>query len=130
MLKKRDPSPAVVAKYRKISNMVCHRYPTRCGTKKHVLNICENYSRGSKKFWSWINQSKGHRNPIPPLVCDDVTMSDDVGRASCFNKYFSSVFTTEDFHSLPDVKSTIVSGPDLINTVQFTPEVVFNALYL
>ena len=61
-------------------------------------------------------------------MCDDVTISDDVGRASCFNKYFSSVFTTEDFHSLPDVQSTIVSGPDLVDSVQFTPEVVFKTL--
>ena len=122
MLKKRDPSPAAAAKYRKISNVVRHFIRD---TKKHVLNICENYSRVSKKFWSWINRSKGHRSPIPSLVCDDVIISDDVGRASCFNKYLSSVFTAEDFHSLPDVISTIVSGPHLVDFVQFTPEVVF-----
>ena len=71
MLKKRNPSPAAAAKYRKISNVVHH---LTCDTKKHVLNICESYSRGYKQFWSWINQSKEHKNPIPPLMCCDQMM--------------------------------------------------------
>ena len=92
-------------------------------------HICENYSRGSKRFWSWINRSKGYRNPIPSLVCDDTVISDDVGKASRFNQYFSSVFTNEDLGSFPDVKSSTVLGPDLIDFVQFMPEVVFNVLH-
>ena len=39
--------------------------------------------------------------------------------------HFSSVFTNEDLGSLPDIKSFTVLGPDLIDYVQFTPEVVF-----
>ena len=60
---KRAPSPVTAAKYRKISNIVCHL--TRYDTKHHVLNIYHDYSKNPKKFWSWPNQSKGYRNPIP-----------------------------------------------------------------
>ena len=72
-----------------------------------------------------MNQSKGYQNPIPSLVCDDTVILDDVGRAS---QYFSSVFTNEDLDSLPDVKSSTVLSPDLIDLVQFTPEVVLTFL--
>ena len=64
-----------------------------------------------------MNRSKGYRNPIPSLVCDDTVISDDVDRASRFNQYFSSVFTNEDLGSLPDVKSSTILGPDLIDFV-------------
>ena len=97
LLKKRDPSPAAAAKYRKISNVVRHFIRD---TKKHVLNICENYSRVSKKFWSWINRSKGHRSPISSLVRDDVIISDDVVETknllSTFQFGFRSPHSTTD----------------------------------
>jgi len=127
LLKKRAPSQLIAARYRKISNIV--RHLTRYDTKHHVLNICDDYSNNPKKFWSWVNRSKGYRNPIPSIVCDDTVISDDVGKASCFNEYFSSVFTVEDLVSFPDVKSSTVMGPDLIDSIQFTPKAVFNILH-
>ena len=62
-------------------------------------------------------------------MCDDTVISDDIGRAFHFNQYFSSVFTNEDLDSLPDVKSSIVPGPDLIDFVKFTPKAVFDTLH-
>ena len=126
-MKKCAPSPAIASKYRKISNIV--RHLTRYETKQHVLNICHNYPKNPKKFWSWLNRSKGYRNPIPSLLYDDSVISDDAKKASCFNRYFSSVFTMKDLDSFHDVKSSTVMGPDLIVSVQFTPQAVFNLLH-
>ena len=58
LLMKRAPSPVAAAKYRKISNIV--RHLTRYDTKHHVLNIYHDYSKNPKKFWSYLNQSKGY----------------------------------------------------------------------
>ena len=94
-----------------------------------MLNICQNYSKSPKNFLGWLNQSKGYRNPIPSLLCDDSVISDDAKKASCFNRYFISDFTVEDFDAFPDVKSLTVMVLDLIASVQFTPQAVFNLLH-
>ena len=66
---------------------------------------------------------------ILSVVTDDSLISDDAKKASCFNKYFSSVFTVEDFDSFPDVKSSTAMGPDLIDSVHFTPQAVYDLLH-
>ena len=59
-------------------------------------------------------------------MSDDSIIPDDANKASCFNKYFS--FTVEDLDLFPAVKSSTVMGPDLIDSVHFTPQAVFNLL--
>ena len=56
------PSPVLLHKYRSISNKV--RRLTRLDTKQYSEYICQQYFRNPKKFWSWINSSKGMHNPI------------------------------------------------------------------
>ena len=55
-------------------------------------------------------------------------ISDDVTKATCFNNYFSSVFTNEDKTFLPSLRSTIVWGLDLITTINFAPHDVLDVL--
>ena len=62
-------------------------------------------------------------------MSDDSVISDNAKKASCFNRYFSSVFTVEDFDSFPNVKSSTVMGLDLIDSIHFTPQAVFNLLH-
>ena len=127
LLKKSRPdSTAVAIRYRKISNIV--RYLTRYDTKHHTLNICSDYAKNPKRFWSWAKASKGYRDPIPTLNYNGSIVSEDTAKATCFNNYFSSVFTDEDTSSLSDLRSTVVWGSDLINTVDFTPNVVLKVL--
>ena len=128
LLKKRKPDSAVAAaKYRKISNVV--RYLTRHDTKEHAFKICSlDCNKNPKKFWSWVNASKGYREPIPTLNYEGSIISDDVTKATCFNNYFSSVFTDEDKTSLPSLRSTIVWGSDLLTTINVAPHDVLDVL--
>ena len=127
MLKRSKPdSTAIASKYRKISNIV--RCLTRHDTKHHAANICSDYTKNPKRFWSWVNASKGYRDPIPTLNYNGSVISDDDAKATCFNNYFSSVFTSEDKSTLSDLRSSVVQGSDLISTVTFTPNVVLDVL--
>ena len=125
LLKKRKPNLAVAAaKYCKISNVV--HYLTRHDTKEHAISL--DCNKNSKKFWSWVNASKGYREPIPTLSFEGSIISDDVTKATCFNNYFSSVFTNKDKTSLPSLQSTLVWGLDLITTINFAPHDVLDVL--
>ena len=81
-----------------------------------------------KNPWSWLNASKGYREPILTLNYDGSIISDDAAKATCFNDYFSSVFTSEDTASLPDLQSTIVRGSDILTSIDFTSNDVFDVL--
>ena len=65
-------------------------------TKHFAESLCKNYSKDSRKFWNWVNSSKGRRYPIPALIDNEVTIIDDLEKAEVFNRYFHSVFTKED----------------------------------
>ena len=61
---------------------------------------------------------------------DTDTHTEKLNLNTCFNKYFSSIFTVEDIDSFPDVKSSTAIGPDLIDSVHFTLQAVYDLLYL
>ena len=69
-----------------------------------------------------------YHEPIPTLNYKGSVMSDDATKATCFNNYFSSVFTSEDTGLLPDLRSTIGWGSNLISSIDFTPDVVLDVL--
>ena len=81
-----SPSALLLLKYRHVSNLV--RNMTRSDTKKHAEKICQHLHDNPRKFWSWINSSKGRRNPIPPLFNDDTPVTDDKAKANIFNHFF------------------------------------------
>ena len=76
------PSSVLLPKYRSITNKV--RCLTRLDTKQYSEHICQQSFRNPKKFWSWINSSKGICNPIPTLIHDGVSVVDDSGKAGIF----------------------------------------------
>ena len=73
---------------------------TRSDTKIYA-EICRHFHDNPRKFWNWINSSKGRRNPIPTLLDDDIPVVDDRAKADTrvFNHYFHSVLTREDMSS-------------------------------
>ena len=113
------PSAQLLLKYRRISNLV--RCMTRSDTKLHAETICHHFHDNPRKFWNWVNSSKGRRNPIPPLLSDDISVSDDKAKANIFNCYFHSVFTREDMSSFDVLEKSTVYHSPIISTVEFSP---------
>ena len=81
---------------------------TRSDTKMQAEKIYHHFHDNPRKFWNWINSSKGRRNPIPTLLDDDIPVVDDRLRAKAdiFNHYFHSVFTREDMSSFDTLKDS------------------------
>ena len=88
----------------------------------------QQYSSNPKKFWSWLNSSKGKRDPIPLLRHNDVPILEDSAKADIFNQYFHSVFTKEDISNLPELCKSLNFVPPLISSVEFSPTVVCDYL--
>ena len=117
-----SPSALLLLKYRRISNLV--RHMTRSDTKVYAEKICQHFHDNPRKFWNWINSSKGRRNPIPPLLDDNISVADDRAKANIFNHYFHSVFTREDMSSFDTLKDSTDFYSPIISTVEFSPPVV------
>ena len=92
------PSSVLLLKYKHISNQV--RRLTRLDTKQYTEHICQQYSANPKKFWRWINSSKGRRNLIPTLMHNSESVVDDAAKAEIFNHYFHSVLHKRIFQIL------------------------------
>jgi len=71
---------------------------------------------------------KGCHNPIPSLTHEDSLVTDDATKASIFNQYFHSMFTTEGYSDLPSLHNSLQFKPDLIDSIIFSAEDVFNEL--
>ena len=67
-------------------------------------SLCNNFCKKSRKFWNWVNASKGRCNPIPALTDNGLKITNDTEKAGIFNRYFHSVFTDEDMSLFPSLK--------------------------
>ena len=121
-----SPSPSLVSEYRRVSNEV--RSKTRYDTKQFTESLCKDFSKDPKKFWNWVNSSKGRRDPIPALVDNNETITDDIKKAEVFNRYFYSVFTKEDMTEFSTLKPSMNFLPSLIDSVDFSPAIVYERL--
>ena len=63
---KSSPSPSLFRKYRSLSDTVCSM--TRRDTRTYTERICQDFTTNPRKFWAWVNSSKGRRTPIPPIT--------------------------------------------------------------
>ena len=64
--------------------------------------ILENTSTESqKKFWHFINSQKKDSGGIPTLKTDKGLATTSVDKAEALNKQYQSVFTKEDFSTIP-----------------------------
>ena len=120
------PPSALLLKYKSISNKV--RRLTRLDTKQYTEHICQQYFRNPKKFWSWVNSSKGTRKPIPTLMHNGVSVANDSDKADVFNNYFHSVLTQEDLTNFDLLKQSSLPPSPVISTVDFSPSVVCHYL--
>ena len=94
-------------KYKKLHNLV--RNATRNDYSNHLESIINDLHRNQKPFCNFINKSKSCRSPIPALKSDSTVISSDSAKASMFNYYFVSVFTSEDTSNLCDLQAHLPS---------------------
>ena len=123
---KHSNSDVVKSKYKAVNNLV--RSKTRQDTADYISSLSNSYSVSAKKFWNFVNSVKGCRQPPPPLNCSGKLISDDLEKATIFNEYFNSVFTTEDCSSLTSLRESIHFHPKLIDNIKFTTENVHEEL--
>jgi len=90
--------------------------------------VCQDCHKNPKKFWSWINSSKGKRAQIPPITVSGVQITAPVAKANEFNQYFHSVFTKEQIADLPSLRQSLKFDAPLLSTVEFSPQEVFDHL--
>jgi len=67
--------------------------------------------------------------PIPALTNENVTITDDSVKAELFNKYFYSVFAKEDMTSFSSLQQSTTMSPSLIDSIEFSPAVVYAVVY-
>ena len=113
---KRTNSDMIKSKYKAISNLI--RSKTRQDTANYISALSNSYSANAKKFWNFVNSVKTCRQPPPPLNHSGRFISDDLEKASIFNEYFNSVFTSEDCTNLSSLRESIHFYPKLIDTVE------------
>ena len=68
------PLPSLLRKYRSLSNIVCGM--TRWDTKAYTKKLLR-FSKNPRKFWAWVNPSKGRHAPIPPVTVSGTQITDD-----------------------------------------------------
>ena len=123
---KRSSTPYLTNYYKKLSNLV--RTATRQDTGDYVESISNSSFTHPKRFWRWINSSKGYRSPIPPLYVKGSTVSDDSDKAEILNNHFCSVFTDEDVSNLSTLKSSLSYHPTIIDAISVSPADVLHEL--
>ena len=55
----------------------------------YAESLSKQYSSNPKKFWSWLNSSKGKRDSIPLLRHDDVPILEDSAKQIFSTNIFS-----------------------------------------
>ena len=123
---KRKYSASLLTEYKQLRNKV--RCLTRLETRKYSESLSNQYVSNPRKFWSWINSSKGRRNPIPPLRSDGCSVIDDSSKADVFNKYFQSVFTIEDTSDIDSLREHLIFNDSIISEIEFSASIVFEYL--
>ena len=62
-------------------------------------------SECKKSFYKYIGSKKNNRDTIGPLRKDGNLIDDNPGMSNTLNEFFSSVFTSEDNHNLPQIEN-------------------------
>lgn len=101
--------------YKRANNKA--RRATRNARYQYEKQIAKNARSNPKAFFQLVRSRLKSKSVIPNLVTTDGEASDDESKATALNKFFCSVFTTEDVSTMPEVpESTIPSIEDVVIT--------------
>ena len=85
--------------------------------------------RNPKAFFRYVNGKLKTRSKLSDLRSSDgAVVSDDEEKAAMYNAYFSSVYTSEDLSSIPDITSKLPSGIPGLSVIEVKESTVFALL--
>ena len=74
----------------------------RNSIKEFEKNMADNIKGNQKYFWKYVNPKTKEKQRIPDLKVDSNKFtSSDQEKIDILNKFFTSVFTREDFSNIP-----------------------------
>ena len=95
----------------------------RSAKRKFEIKLARNVKKNPKDFYSYMKSKTGNKESVGPLKQGDDIISDDQEIAEHLNTFFSSVFTTESMHDLPQPDITYF-GSSPLSDCEITPEKV------
>ena len=101
-LARRSNNPYHLRRYKTISNLV--RNQTRMDHAEHLNQITLNLSQDQRPFWRWLNNTQGQRFQIPNIHHAGIVLSTPSEKASVFNQFFTSIFTSENTSNLSELR--------------------------
>ena len=115
---KRNKTPELWEVFKATRNS-CHRV-TKKAKSDYELSLANDIGDNPKKFWQYVNNKRGCNREFPTMIDDEnKILQEDEDKANGFNKYFSSVFTTENTH-IPDLANR--SGTTEISDINLTED--------
>ena len=106
-------------KYTRARNQA--RWIARKSVKMYEKNIATQCKNDPKMFWKYVNSKLKTKEAIPDIVTEEnVKLTDDYSKAEEFNKFFCSVFTSEDTVNMPIVNARNLQTP--LENINITEE--------
>lgn len=98
--------------------------------KTFEQKLANNIKQDCKSFYSYINSKSRSNNKVGPLVnTAGEAINTNKETADFLNRYFSSVFTTENLHNLPEAERVFQGTLDqCLSEITITEDIVFNKL--
>ena len=113
------------SKYKECKNKL--RALTRRLRRDFERSLSANSKYKPKLFWNYAKSRIKSRESISSLKREDgTTATSPADKAETLNKFFASVFTLENLHTIPTAPtySTTYNYENLLSTIDITPEIV------
>ena len=94
------------------------------------LRLAENIKHDPKSFYSYISSKARSDNKVGPLKnADGEVVTGNKETADFLNRYFSSVFTKENLHNMPEADDIFEGSVDQsLSDIEITEEIVLNKM--
>ena len=101
--------------------LVCPEISTGQAKNKFEKKLAKEAKKKPKMFYSYLRSKTANRSSVGPLK-DEAVVSDDTGMANVLNKFFTSVFTTENpvlpeqaQYNVPEMLVDVVFSEDSVS---------------
>ena len=99
---KKSQNPIHRQRYCKFRNYVTKKL--NISRNSYVSKLIDNITTNVRPFYRYVNSNKIDTNGIPPLLDNNIEITNDTAKSNIFNNYFSSVFSRS--HSnIPPISS-------------------------